>query len=340
MSREIKADRSPSAAIGAWVFGLAGVSFLLAIIVAALAIQGEPGKSAPLGGGGRIFMGEGCLECHSRMVRETDPVPGPRASELESGGVADGLYGSSRVGPDLQNIAGVYSPSRLRTRLTDPAALQPGTIMPSYSYLSESELDSLIQFLEQPAEWASKWDAVRETNGIERDVPDTVLREIAGRFDPETNALTLPVENTPSLTAVARGIYDSRCAACHGMEGRGNSSVFPGAAPDFTSSEMSGRSLVWWYWRISDGVPGTAMPGWGGHLSEKSIWLLALFLNDFESEEPAEIMGEEIEGSVVGTETLFAPEPSDATATPALSAGTVDIGPVETDNGTGVEGPT
>jgi mono/diheme cytochrome c family protein len=339
MNREIGTDKSPSLSIGTWVFGLAGVSFLLAIIVAALAIQGEPGKPMSLGSGGRIFMGEGCLECHSRMVRETDPIPGPRASELGSGGVANGLFGSSRIGPDLQNVAGSRSPAMLETRLSDPSTLQPGTLMPSYAFLDGDELDTLLEFLEKPIESTSKWEAIREKNQIEPMVPDTVLAELAGRFDPQTDMLVLPVQKTPQLTAVARGVYDSRCAACHGLEGRQDSSLTPGSAPDFRSLDENERSPVWWFWRISDGVPGTSMPSWRDHLSENSIWLLAMFLKDFEPVEPsAEIMGEEIQGSVVGAETLFAPEPSIETPGQA-STGDVDVGPGMTGNGNIPEGP-
>jgi hypothetical protein len=63
-----------------------------------------------------------------------------------------------------------------------------------------------------------------------------------------------------------------------------------------------------------------------------------MFLKDFELEEPsAEIMGEEIQGSVVGAETLFAPEPSDQTPG-QVSTGTEDVGPAMTENGNVAEG--
>lgn len=81
------------------------------------------------------------------------------------------------------------------------------------------------------------------------------------------------------------------------------------------------------------------MPSWRDHISEDSIWLLAMFLKDFESEEPStEIIGEEIQGSVVGAETLFAPEPS--VETPGqVSTGDEDVGPGMTGNEITPEGP-
>jgi hypothetical protein len=81
------------------------------------------------------------------------------------------------------------------------------------------------------------------------------------------------------------------------------------------------------------------MPSWRDHLSENSIWLLAMFMKDFEPEESStEIMGEEIQGSVVGEETLFAPEPSVETSGQA-STGAEDVGPGITGNEITPEGP-
>ena len=126
-------DHSPAVAGGSWVFALAASTFLIALVIAALVMPSEseitpaPPATSDFSRGRAIFNGEGCIECHSRLVRSRDRGMGPVAN---AGMLMNetGRPGSSRIGPDLQNIAGRYPPSLLETRLTDPRGLQPETL--------------------------------------------------------------------------------------------------------------------------------------------------------------------------------------------------------------------
>ncbi len=74
------------------------------------------------------------------------------------------------------------------------------------------------------------------------------------------------------MPSAVRGqeIYAANCAACHGAEGDG--SGLPGPA-DFTNVAFArGETPVAFFEAIRDGVAGTAMPTWGGTLSEMEIW--------------------------------------------------------------------
>jgi cytochrome c oxidase cbb3-type subunit 2 len=51
-------------------------------------------------------------------------------------------WGSKRTGPDLARVGGKYSDEWQRDHLIDPRAVVPGSIMPSYSFLAKTELDS------------------------------------------------------------------------------------------------------------------------------------------------------------------------------------------------------
>jgi mono/diheme cytochrome c family protein len=76
----------------------------------------------------------------------------------------------------------------------------------------------------------------------------------------------------PQMPSAARGrsTFAANCASCHGTEGDG--SGLAGAA-DFTDlAFMRGEKPAEFFEAIRDGVEGTAMPAWGGTLSEMDIW--------------------------------------------------------------------
>ena len=91
-----------------------------------------------------IYIREGCVSCHSQMVR-------PFRSEVERYGeyskageyVYDHpfLWGSKRTGPDLHRIGGKYSDNWHLNHLYDPQSTSSGSIMPSYKWLTRNELD-------------------------------------------------------------------------------------------------------------------------------------------------------------------------------------------------------
>lgn len=91
-----------------------------------------------------IYIREGCVSCHSQMIR-------PFRSEVERYGeyskageyVYDHpfLWGSKRTGPDLHRIGGKYSDSWHFNHMYDPQSTSPGSIMPAYQWLITDELD-------------------------------------------------------------------------------------------------------------------------------------------------------------------------------------------------------
>jgi cytochrome c oxidase cbb3-type subunit 2 len=50
-------------------------------------------------------------------------------------------WGSKRTGPDLARVGGKYSDDWHRDHLFDPRSVVPGSVMPSYSFLRETDLD-------------------------------------------------------------------------------------------------------------------------------------------------------------------------------------------------------
>jgi cytochrome c oxidase cbb3-type subunit 2 len=56
-------------------------------------------------------------------------------------------WGSKRTGPDLARVGGKYSDNWHQDHLRDPRSVVPGSVMPVYSWLANTDLD--YQHLEQ-----------------------------------------------------------------------------------------------------------------------------------------------------------------------------------------------
>jgi len=91
-----------------------------------------------------IYIREGCYLCHSQMVRPFREEVA-RYGEYSKAGefVYDHpfLWGSKRNGPDLAREGGKYPNSWHYNHIEDPRTMSPGSIMPSYSFMLDHELD-------------------------------------------------------------------------------------------------------------------------------------------------------------------------------------------------------
>ncbi len=91
-----------------------------------------------------LYIREGCVGCHSQMVRpfrsETE-----RYGEYSKAGeyVYDHpfLWGSKRTGPDLWRVGRKYPDAWHYNHMFDPTSMSPGSIMPTYPWLIENDLD-------------------------------------------------------------------------------------------------------------------------------------------------------------------------------------------------------
>jgi cytochrome c oxidase cbb3-type subunit I/II len=91
-----------------------------------------------------LYIKEGCNNCHSQMIR-------PFRSEVERYGdyskagefVYDYpfLWGSRRTGPDLHRLGKKYNDNWHFNHMIDPRSTSPGSIMPSYSWMAEKDLN-------------------------------------------------------------------------------------------------------------------------------------------------------------------------------------------------------
>jgi cytochrome c oxidase cbb3-type subunit 2 len=90
-----------------------------------------------------VYIKEGCVSCHSQMVRpfraETERY-GHYSVAGESVWDHPFLWGSKRTGPDLARVGGRYSDDWHRAHLYNPRNVVPESKMPSYPWLVENKL--------------------------------------------------------------------------------------------------------------------------------------------------------------------------------------------------------
>ena len=107
-------------------------------------VEGMQPRTALQHEGRDIFIREGCVGCHSQMIRpfraETERY-GHYSVAGESVWEHPVLWGSKRTGPDLARVGGRYSDDWHRAHLYNPRNVVPESIMPAYPWLVENKLD-------------------------------------------------------------------------------------------------------------------------------------------------------------------------------------------------------
>ncbi|MEQ8475875.1 cytochrome-c oxidase, cbb3-type subunit I [Fulvivirga sp.] len=151
-----------------------------------------------------LYIREGCVSCHSQMVRpfrsETE-----RYGEYSKAGefVYDHpfLWGSKRTGPDLHRVGAKYPDSWHYYHMLDPSSVSAGSIMPAYPWLFESTIDK--------SQTAAMINALR-TVGVPyeegydqtaNDDLDKQAKEIAARLKAEDNIEVVPETEIVALIA-------------------------------------------------------------------------------------------------------------------------------------------
>ncbi|WP_206060507.1 cytochrome-c oxidase, cbb3-type subunit II [Nitrincola alkalilacustris] len=94
-----------------------------------------------------IYIREGCHVCHTQMIRpfraETERY-GHYSTANEHVWEHPFLWGSKRTGPDLARVGGRYSDDWQRAHLYNPRDVVPESIMPSYPWLFDNQMDGRL----------------------------------------------------------------------------------------------------------------------------------------------------------------------------------------------------
>jgi cbb3-type cytochrome c oxidase subunit II len=220
--------------------------------------------------GRELFYSNGCNYCHTQYVRPEDTAMGA----VSQGGnyLFDNpmILGSERTGPDLSYIGRKRSEGWEINHLKDPRVYSPLSIMPSFEFLSNQELEDIAAYL----------FVLGDRTAAERMIPSPL--EYAEKTNPVVFGETKPTQQDQGWeTWVAAGlqrgkeIYVDKCLTCHGCAGNGLGSyggtliVTPA---NYKQDPFRNMPDDQWFWHVSEGIPGTVMPPWKESMSEADRW--------------------------------------------------------------------
>lgn len=248
--------------------------------------------------GREVYKREGCVYCHTQFVRYQDREMGEMVQagdyvNLPPYTKQPHLLGTERTGPDLSNVGGKYPDAWHWAHHMQPRSVKPGSLMPTFSYLSEGDMRDLIAYLQtlgRERELAARRRSPHPKEGAasgahgESAVSTAPITWLEAPQEMRDEWIRVSKNVDPNNSAIAnsgRGIFMQNCAVCHGVTGRGNgpvSSSMIKKPANFTRPYFKAYTDALWYWRVKEGVAGTRMPRWGRSLSEQQMAYLVAFL--------------------------------------------------------------
>ncbi len=111
----------------------------------------EPGT--PELAGRDLYVSEGCAECHTQSVRPiiTDVGLGAVSVAGDYANESPALMIGTRFGPDLMHVASrgeFFDKVIVTAHLKDPQSVVEWSTMPSYSYLSDVDIEAIVSYIE------------------------------------------------------------------------------------------------------------------------------------------------------------------------------------------------
>ncbi len=221
--------------------------------------------------GRQIYVREGCFYCHSQFTRLQDRGYGPLVKAGDFVYEAPHVLGTARTGPDLTNEGNKFPAQWQKAHLIEPRSVKPGSIMPSFSYLSDRDMNDLVCYIQTLGNGRTVNAYVEAPDEYMPSTPSG--QALLARRHVDTNS--------DAAANAGRGIFTQNCAACHGLEGWGNgpNSISLEKKPaNFSRPFYKQYSDQMWFYRISEGVAGTRMPRFGEILTEEQRWYLVAYL--------------------------------------------------------------
>lgn len=230
--------------------------------------------------GRELFKSNGCLYCHSQFVRPQDWGLGRTSMSGDYYYDRPHLLGTERTGPDLAQIGGQRPPLWDVKHHMDPRSVSPGSIMPNFSYLSDQDLLDIQAYIE------GLGNRNLETQNFQPLVPEPY----SGRDNIYNNTIVNANSSNESRTAYAdlidegKILFSQRCLPCHGASGIGQGPYarHVNQHPANLNDRISNFPGVdYHFWRVMEGVPGTAMPPWKLSLTEEAVWNIISYERTF-----------------------------------------------------------
>lgn len=235
--------------------------------------------------GRELYKEMGCFYCHSQFVRPQDWAIGRISEQGDYYYDSPHLLGTERTGPDLSQIGGMRPTGWHYLHDRDARTTSPSSIMPPFEFLTDTELDQLVAYIQNLGTY----------NLDEMSFHPDVPYEYQDKDQPYANYMSAAMMNYNSSNQTYTGdkatgeefatvfeegkkTYTERCLACHGCSGNAQGPYArhvvtqPANLHERILSYMPEPGDPYHFWRVSEGVPGTAMPSWKLSMNETEIW--------------------------------------------------------------------
>jgi cytochrome c oxidase cbb3-type subunit I/II len=271
--------------------------------------------------GENIYKANGCFYCHNQFIRENDWAMGEVSKPGDFYYSIPNFFGTERTGPALGAIGGKRPTEWHRVHDTDPRAVSPSSIMPPFAFLSDQELDALVDYIQNLG------GEDLEPSGFQPLVPIgyrgksnpymPLLMEVMAGYDPNTEEYggsDSTGQDWAALFDEGKALFTQKCLPCHSCAGNGQGPYARQtlARPANLNERISNfpePADAYHNWRVSEGVPGTGMPPWGWSLDDDTIWKINTYEMSFVDGALRTISGDisDAEGDRFNSETNITP---------------------------------
>jgi cytochrome c oxidase cbb3-type subunit I/II len=268
-----------------------------------------------------LYRANGCFYCHNQFVRPQDWAMGVTSVNGDFYYSIPNFMGTERTGPSLGQIGGKRPTEWHIMHHEDPRSVSPSSIMPPFGFLSEDDLTALADYLQNLGSENLVTNSFQPPIPTEYQDKTNPYLPMMAQVNTFYNADNQTFSGSDALATQWGDLFDEgkqlfieKCLSCHGGSGNGQG---PYARQVVTRPANLHERLInypepqntFQFWRMSAGVPGTAMPPWGLSLSEDTIWKIATYELSFKEGALRSISGDisDAEGDNYNNTVLSAP---------------------------------
>jgi cytochrome c oxidase cbb3-type subunit 2 len=223
--------------------------------------------------GRKLFYSNGCNYCHTQYARAVDNAMGPVSEGGNYNYDNPMILGSIRTGPDLSYIGRKRSQQWEVDHLKDPRQYSPMSVMPRFSFLADSDLRAISEYLYYLGD--------RNAAQFMITPPEPYQQAVGPEYPTAVQSTnpSAPPQGWPTFKESGlyegKQIYVSHCLTCHGCAGNGLGTyggtliVTPA---NFKVDPIRTMPDEQWFWHVSEGIQGSVMPPWKESLTESQRW--------------------------------------------------------------------
>ncbi|HPC04148.1 MAG TPA: cbb3-type cytochrome c oxidase subunit I [Syntrophales bacterium] len=243
--------------------------------------------------GMELYKEMGCFYCHSQFVRPQDWGRGETSRPGDFFYSIPHFLGTERTGPNLAQIGGKRPSVWHEEHHRDPRKLSPRSVMPPFAFLADRELDALAQYVQNLGGYDLTPQAfqplVPPAFRDKKNPHAPLLADVSKAYNAKDQTYSGDAGQGKAWAAVfeeGKKRYSRKCLSCHGCSANGQGPYARNtlARPANLNERLRNYpnpDAPFHFWRVSEGVPGTAMPPWGWTESEETLWKINTYEMSF-----------------------------------------------------------